>query len=52
MLFMVIETFEGNDMIPAYQRIRDEGRVLPDGLTYHNSWVSADFSRCFQIMEC
>lgn len=52
MLFMIIETFENNDMIPAYQRIRDEGRVLPDGLTYHNSWIAADFTRCFQIMEC
>ncbi len=33
MLFMVIETFANNDMIPAYQKIKDEGRVLPEGLT-------------------
>lgn len=52
MLFMVIETFAENDMIPAYQKIRDEGRVLPEGLTYHGSWIAADFSRCFQVMEC
>ena len=52
MLFMVIETFANNDMIPAYQKIKDEGRVLPEGLTYHGSWIAADFSRCFQVMEC
>lgn len=26
MLFMVIERFENNDMIPIYQRFRDGGR--------------------------
>ena len=52
MLFMVIETFANNDMIPAYQKIKDEGRALPEGLTYHGSWIAADFSRCFQVMAC
>lgn len=52
MLFMLIERFERNDMIPAYQRLRNEGRALPEGLEYVNSWVEANFSRCFQLMEC
>ena len=51
MLFMVIERFEGNDMAPVYRRVRDEGRLLPDGLDYVDSWVQADFSRCFQLMR-
>ena len=52
MLFMVVERFEGNDMVPVYARLREAGRGLPDGLTYVDSWVAADFSRCFQLMEC
>src|SRR5262245_66531842 len=52
MLFMVIERFRDNDMLPIYKRLRDEGRMLPEGLTYVDSWVEPNFSRCFQLMEC
>jgi hypothetical protein len=52
MLFMVIEHFRDNDMIPVYRRVRDAGRTLPDGLKYIDSWVEPNFSRCFQLMEC
>jgi Protein of unknown function (DUF3303) len=52
MLFMVVERFRDNDMVPVYQRLRQEGRSLPDGLAYVDSWVEANFSRCFQLMRC
>lgn len=52
MKFMVIERFAGNDMVPVYRKLRDAGRMLPDGLTYLDSWVEPGFSRCFQLMEC
>ncbi len=52
MLFMVIERFRDNDMLPVYQRVRDAGRALPDGLRYVDSWVEPSFGRCFQLMEC
>jgi hypothetical protein len=52
MLFMIIERFRDNDMLPIYQRVRDEGRLFPDGLTYLDSWVEPNFSRCFQLMAC
>ncbi len=52
MLFMIIERFRDNDMVPVYQRLRRTGRSLPEGLEYIDSWVAADFSRCFQIMRC
>lgn len=52
MLFMVIERFQDNDMLPVYKRVRDEGRSLPDGLKYLESWVEPNFARCFQVMEC
>ena len=52
MLFMVIERFKDNDMLPIYKRLREKGRSLPDGLKYVDSWIEPNFSRCFQLMEC
>jgi hypothetical protein len=52
MLFMVIERFRDHDMVPVYERVRDSGRMLPEGLRYIDSWVEPNFSRCFQLMEC
>ncbi len=52
MLFMLIERFKDNDMLPIYRQVRDGGRMLPEGLKYIDSWVEPNFSRCFQLMEC
>jgi Protein of unknown function (DUF3303) len=52
MLFMVIERFENNDMLPIYKRLQDAGRGLPEGLAYVDSWIEPGFARCFQLMEC
>ena len=52
MLFMVIERFRDNDMMPVYRRVRDAGRSLPEGLEYVDSWVEPNFGRCFQLMRC
>jgi hypothetical protein len=52
MLFMIIERFRSGDPAPVYRRFRDHGRLAPDGLRYVNSWVSADMTRCYQLMEC
>lgn len=49
---MVIERVEGGDMLPIYRRLRDEGRGLPEGLRYVDSWIEANFARCFQLMDC
>ena len=52
MLFMLIERFENNDMIPVYRRLRERGRLLPEGLEYVDSWIEPTFARCFQLMRC
>ncbi len=51
MLFMVIEHFLNSDPKPIGERFQRAGRLLPEGLTYHASWVDANGARCFQIME-
>ena len=52
MLYMVIETFRGGDPVPVYRRVRDRGRLMPDGIEYRGSWVTEDLQRCYQLMEC
>jgi hypothetical protein len=52
MLYMIVETFRHGDAIPVYRRFRDRGRMAPEGLRYVASWVTDDFRRCFQVMEC
>ena len=52
MLYMVIERFREGQAPAVYRRAREQGRMMPPGLTYVSSWVEPDFSRCFQVMEC
>ena len=52
MLFLVIERFKDRNPVPIYQRLRESGRSMPDGLRYIDSWVEVNFDRCFQLMEC
>jgi hypothetical protein len=52
MLCMIVEHFRDGDAVPVYRRFRDQGRLAPEGLRYVASWVTDDYRRCFQIMEC
>jgi len=52
MLYMVVEKYRNGDPIPVYRRVRDQGRMMPAGLSYLGSWVTEDLSTCFQVVEC
>jgi uncharacterized protein DUF3303 len=52
MVYMIIERFRNRDPVPVYRRFRDRGRLAPDGLHYVSSWVTADMTTCYQVMEC
>jgi len=52
MLFMVIERFRDQNAKAVYRRFREQGRLVPDGVTFVGSWVTADLGRCFQLMQC
>ena len=52
MLFMVVERFAAGRAAEIYRVARERGRMLPDGLIYVDSWVSAGLDVCFQLMEC
>lgn len=51
MLFMVIESTRNQDAKAVYRRFRDQGRMMPEGLRFVSSFVTADLGRCFQLME-
>ena len=52
MLFMVIERFKNRDAKAVYERFLEKGRLMPEGLIYRESWIEANFERCFQLMDC
>jgi len=49
MLYMVIERFK--DAPAIYQRLREKGRMMPDGLEYVSSWIDVDRTLCWQLMR-
>ena len=51
MLYMIVERFRGGDPVPVYRRLRERGRMVPEGLAYISSWVTADLTTCYQVME-
>lgn len=51
MLYMVIERFKEGVASQIYQRLRDQGRMMPEGLDYVSSWIDLDFKICYQLMR-
>jgi hypothetical protein len=49
MLYMVVEHFK--DAPAIYQRLREKGRMMPDGLEYVSSWIDVDMKICWQLMR-
>jgi hypothetical protein len=49
MLYMVIEQLK--DAHAVGERFARLGRMLPEGVEYHASWVDPAQGRCFQLME-
>lgn len=53
MLFMVIERFRSGKASEVGERFRARGRMIPDGsgAAFLTSWMLADGSGCYQLME-
>lgn len=49
--YMVIETFLPGCKARIYERFHQKGRMMPEGLTFVNSWLEKDGDRCFQLMQ-
>jgi len=49
--YMVVEHYKANCYEKIYKRVAEQGRMLPDGCYYLNSWVNKEKNICFQLME-
>lgn len=50
MLYMVIERFpHGVDAVG--ERFKSRGRMIPQDVSYHDSWMDQAGTLCFQVME-
>lgn len=48
---MVVERFKNPDVTPVGDRFTRYGRMLPEGVVYHASWVDPQGLRCYQVKE-
>ena len=46
---MVVERFR--DAPAIYRRLREKGRMMPEGLEYVSSWIDVDLKICWQLMR-
>jgi Protein of unknown function (DUF3303) len=49
MLYMIVEHFK--DAPAIYRRLREKGRMMPEGLEYVSSWIDVDLKTCWQLMR-
>lgn len=51
MVYMIIEKFHTGKVKELYKRIEEKGRLIPDGVSYINSWIDESVQTCYQVME-
>lgn len=51
MTYMIIEKFYPEKIKSLYQRFAEEGRLLPEGVEFIDSWINEDVTLCFQLMK-
>lgn len=48
---MIVEKFRPGKVKELYKRFDEKGRLMPEGVTYINSWIDEKVEVCFQLME-
>jgi hypothetical protein len=48
---MVVERFKEGATSEIYRRLKEKGRMMPEGLEYVSSWIDLDFKICYQLMR-
>lgn len=46
----MVETFK-HGLDPVRKRFEEQGRLMPTGLVYVDSWFTADGATCYQLMQ-
>lgn len=50
-LYMVVERFRDGSLDAVGERFARDGRMLPPGVEYIDSWMTTAGDRCFQLMR-
>ncbi|MEQ9301814.1 MAG: DUF3303 family protein [Cyclobacteriaceae bacterium] len=48
---MIIERFHDNKLKELYVRFEQQGRMLPEGVNFLDSWIDEKLGFCYQLME-
>ncbi|MGZ3922369.1 MAG: DUF3303 domain-containing protein [Flavisolibacter sp.] len=51
MQYLIIERFKQGKVKQVYERFEEQGRLMPHGLHFLNSWITEDVAVCYQVME-
>jgi hypothetical protein len=51
MQYMVIERYREGKIKEVYRRFAENGRMMPEGVTYEGSWINESVTVCFQVMS-
>lgn len=51
MLFLIIERFHPGKVKLLYERFAEQGRLMPEGVEYIDSWIDKNLSTCYQVMQ-
>jgi len=51
MVYVVVETYKPGKTKGIYNRLRERGRLMPEGVECIASWVTLDHKRCYQVMK-
>ena len=51
MTYMIVEKFYPEKIKSLYQRFDEQGRLLPAGVEFIDSWINEEVTLCFQLMK-
>lgn len=49
--YLIIEHFKRETVKALYKRFDENGRMLPQGVYYIDSWIDENVEKCYQLMK-
>jgi hypothetical protein len=49
--YMIIENYRPGKIEEIYKRFSEQGRMIPEGVEFINSWIEENLQKCYQVMK-
>ncbi len=49
--FMIIENYKPGKTEEIYNRFKEKGRMIPEGVEFVDSWIEENLQKCYQVMR-